>query len=89
MATNGDSYDVVIIGAGPAGLTAGLYTSRARLNSLLVERALFGGQIINAEMVENFPGFPEGIRGYDLGQMMRQQAEKYGLTTVTDEVTGI
>jgi len=89
MATNGDSYDVVIIGAGPAGLTAGLYASRARLNSLLVERALFGGQIINAEMVENFPGFPEGISGYDLGQMMRQQAEKYGLTTVTDEATGI
>ena len=89
MATNGDSYDVIIIGAGPAGLTAGLYASRARLNSLLVERALLGGQIINAEMVENFPGFPEGISGYDLGQMMRQQAEKYGLTTVTDEATGI
>ncbi|MFC2051257.1 thioredoxin-disulfide reductase [Chloroflexota bacterium] len=83
------NYDVVIIGAGPAGLTAGLYTSRAGLNSLLIERGLFGGQIINAVQVENYPGFPEGISGFDLGQLMRQQAEKYGLETVTTGATGI
>ena len=59
--TDSPNYDVVIIGGGPAGLTAGLYTSRAGLNSLLMERGLVGGQIANAERVENYPGFPEGI----------------------------
>ena len=83
------SYDVVIIGGGPAGLTAGLYTSRARLNSLLIERGLVGGQIADAEQVENFPAFPEGISGIELGQLMHQQATKYGLKTIIAEVTGI
>jgi len=82
-------YEVVIIGGGPAGLTAGLYTSRARLNSLLIERGGFGGQIANAERVENFPGFPQGISGFELGQLMHQQATKYGLETLLAEVTGI
>lgn len=82
-------YDVIIIGGGPAGLTAGLYTSRARLNSLLIERGLFGGQIVNAEQVDNYPGFAEGISGYELGQSMYQQATKYGLKAVVAEVTGI
>jgi len=81
-------YEVIIIGGGPAGLTAGLYTSRARLNSLLVERGLFGGQIANAEQVENFPGFPQGISGMELGQLLHQQATKYGLKTLITEVTG-
>ena len=83
------NYDVVIIGGGPAGLTAGLYTARARLNSLLVEKALIGGQITNAERIENFPGFPEGIGGLELGELMHQQATKFGLETLTAEVTGI
>jgi len=82
-------YEVVIIGGGPAGLTAGLYTSRASLNSLLIERGLVGGQIANAQRVENYPGFPEGISGFELGQLMHQQATKYGLKTVTAEATGI
>ena len=82
-------YDVVIIGGGPAGLSAGIYTARARLNSLLVERGVVGGQILNAEMVENYPGFPEGISGFDLSQFMHQQATRFGLETVTAEVTGI
>ena len=82
-------YEVVIIGGGPAGLTAGLYTSRASLNSLLIERGLVGGQIANAQWVENYPGFPEGISGFELGQLMHQQATKYGLKTVTAEATGI
>ena len=82
-------YDVVIIGGGPAGLTAGLYTSRARLNSLLIEKGLIGGQITNAERIENYPGFPEGISGFDLGQLMHQQAENYGLKTIVAEATGI
>jgi len=82
-------YEVIIIGGGPAGLTAGLYTSRDRLNSLLIERRLVGGQIVNAQRVENYPGFPEGISGFELGQLMHQQATKYGLKTVTAEATGV
>ena len=82
-------YKVVIIGGGPAGLTAGLYTSRARLNSLLIEKGLVGGQIVDAEQVENYPGFPEGISGFELGQLMHQQATKCGLKTIIAEVTGI
>ena len=82
-------YDVVIIGGGPAGLTAGLYTSRARLNSLLIERGLVGGQIVNAQSVENYPGFAEGIGGLELGQLMYQQATKYGLQTLLAEATDI
>ena len=82
-------YEVVIIGGGPAGLTAGLYTSRARLNSLLIEKGLVGGQIVNAEKIDNYPGFPEGISGLKLGELMHQQATKYGLKTIIAEVTGI
>jgi thioredoxin reductase (NADPH) len=82
-------YEVIIIGGGPAGLTAGLYTSRAGFKSLLVERGVFGGQIVNAALVENYPGFPQGISGLELGSLMHQQATKYGLEIVTAEVTGI
>jgi thioredoxin reductase (NADPH) len=82
-------YEVIIIGGGPAGLTAGLYTSRAGLRSLLMERSIVGGQIINATLVENYPGFPQGISGAELGSLMYQQAIKYGLAIVTSEVTGI
>ena len=82
-------YKVIIIGGGPAGLTAGLYTSRARLSSLLIERGLVGGQITDAELVENYPGFAEGISGLELGQLMHQQATKYGLETLLAEATAI
>jgi thioredoxin reductase (NADPH) len=82
-------YEVIIIGGGPAGLTAGLYTSRAGLKSLLMERGMVGGQIINATLVENYPGFPQGISGAELGSLMHQQAIKYGLEVMTAEVTGI
>jgi len=82
-------YGVIIIGGGPAGLSAGIYTARARLSSLLVEKGIIGGLITDAEVVENFPGFPEGISGYDLTQLMYQQATKFGLETLTAEVTGI
>ena len=82
-------YDVIIIGGGPAGLTAGLYTSRAGLKNLLLERGALGGQMVNATLVENYPGFPEGIAGPELGSLMHQQAVKYGLELVTAEVTDI
>ena len=82
-------YDVIIIGGGPAGLTAGLYTSRAGLKSLLLERGALGGQMVNARLVENYPGFPEGISGPELGSLMHHQAIRYGLEVVTAEVTGI
>jgi thioredoxin reductase (NADPH) len=82
-------YDVIIIGGGPAGLTAGLYTSRAGLKSLLLERGAPGGQMVNATLVENYPGFPEGIAGAELGSLMHQQAVRYGLELVTAEVISI
>lgn len=84
-----EEYDVIIIGGGPAGLTAGLYTSRAKLSSLLVEKVIIGGKITEAERVDNYPGFPEGINGSELTQLMHQQATKYGLKTIFAEVTGI
>ena len=83
------AYDVVIIGGGPAGLSAGLYAARAGLSTLLMEKGIFGGQIANAEHVENYPGFPEGISGFELGQLLHKQATKYGLETVAAEVTAI
>ena len=82
-------YEVIIIGGGPAGLTAGLYTSRAGLNSLLIERGIFGGQIVNAALIENYPGFPEGVSGLELGSLMHRQALRYGLEVLTAEVTGL
>jgi thioredoxin reductase (NADPH) len=89
MSNSEKEYDVIIIGGGPAGLSAGIYTARARLGSLLIERGAVGGQIINAEWVENYPGFAEGISGFDLTQAMHQQATKFGLETVIAEVTEI
>ncbi len=77
---------MIIVGGGPAGLTAGLYASRARLHSLLIEKVIFGGQITNAPHVENYPGFPEGISGLELGELMHRQAIQHGLETITAEV---
>ena len=83
------TYDIIIIGGGPAGLTAGMYCARARLKTLLLEKAFTGGQIVNTERVDNYPGFPDGISGFDLGILMQQQAQKYGLEMVYAEVAGI
>ena len=82
-------YDLVIIGAGPAGLTAGLYAARARMNVLLLEKAVPGGQIIVTDWIENYPGFPEGISGYDLAEKMKKQAEDLGLEIDTAEVQSL
>ena len=84
-----DIYEVIIVGGGPAGLTAGLYSSRAGLTSILIEKGIFGGQITYAEHVENFTGFPQGISGQELGEKMHEQARKHGLKILTAEVTGL
>ncbi len=79
-------YDIIIIGGGPAGLTAGLYASRARLNTLLIERALIGGQIVTTDKVENYPGFEEGISGPELVKHMELQAKRFGLEIISGRV---
>jgi thioredoxin reductase (NADPH) len=84
-----NTFEVIIVGGGPAGLTAGLYASRARLRTLLIEKAIFGGQITNAPHVENYPGFPDGISGVELGELMHRQAKVYGLQTLDAEVNRV
>jgi thioredoxin reductase (NADPH) len=74
-----DLFDVLIIGGGPAGLTAGLYAGRARLRAGLIERLMPGGQVASTEFIENYPGFAEGIAGTDLMMAMEKQARKFGL----------
>lgn len=73
-----DRVDIAIIGGGPAGLTAALYASRGRANTAVFERALTGGQIITTSWVENYPGFPGGVTGQDIGDLMTKQAEEFG-----------
>jgi len=82
-------YDVIIIGSGPAGLTAAIYTTRANLKTLLIAGGKWGGQLMLTTLVENYPGFPEGIQGPDLMMAMRKQAEKFGAEIInSDFVSG-
>ena len=83
------SYDVVIIGAGPAGYTAGIYCSRARHDTLIISGLLPGGQLMNTTDVENYPGFDEGIMGPDLMLTMRKQAERMNTTIIDDVVVNV
>lgn len=83
----GDLFDLTIIGGGPAGLTAGLYAARARLKTRLVEKLAPGGQILTTNWVENYPGFPEGISGFELVDRLRRQAERFGLEIASAEVS--
>ena len=82
-------YDVVIIGAGPAGYTAGIYCSRARHETILISGLLPGGQLMNTTDVENYPGFDEGIMGPDLMEIMRKQTERMGTKIIDDVVTSV
>ena len=79
-------YDVIIIGGGPAGYTAGLYGVRAGLNVLLLEKVYAGGQIAVSHQVDNYPGFENGIDGFTLAQNMKNQAEKFGLISKFENV---
>lgn len=82
-------YGVIIIGGGPAGLTAGLYTSRSRLNTLLIEIGLLGGQMTTTEVIENYSGFPQGITGDELSRLMEEQARRFGLEVVSQEAVEV
>ncbi|MFP4194330.1 MAG: thioredoxin-disulfide reductase [Desulfobacterales bacterium] len=83
-----EQYDLVIIGAGPAGLSAAIYAARARLSVLVLEKAAPGGQILITDWIENYPGFPEGLSGADLVMKISEQAQRFGAEIVTEEVLG-
>ena len=80
------TIDVAVIGAGPAGMTAGIYLGRARLNVIVFEKAMAGGQTAISDWIENFPGFSEGISGMELSARMREQAVKAGAVFAEEEV---
>lgn len=73
-----EQVDIAIIGGGPAGLTAALYSARARASTIVFEQGIPGGQIVTTDWVENYPGFPKGLSGQELGDLMTQQAEEFG-----------
>jgi len=82
-------YQLIIAGGGPAGLTAAIYAGRARLSALLIDRELLGGQITVSPSLENYPGFPDGISGAAVAELMEKQARKFGTEIVSGEVTGL
>ncbi len=84
-----DNYDAVIIGGGPAGLTAGIYLGRARIKTLVIEEMIPGGQAATTVRLENYPGFPEGIGGAELGSLMEKQAKNFGADIIYDSVVNV
>ena len=82
-------YDCLIIGGGPGGLTAGIYAARAGMKILLLERTSVGGQILVTDFIENYPGFPKGLSGWDLVEAMKSQAEHFGVPIENQEVVSV
>ncbi len=81
--------DIIIAGGGPAGLTAAMYASRAGMNTLVLEKAMTGGQLWMSEKIENYPGYAEGIESFNLAQNMEKQAKNFGAEIIKDEITDI
>lgn len=79
-------YDIIVIGGGPAGYTSAIYTTRAGFDTLVLEKFSAGGQMIQTAQIDNYPGFPDGMDGFDLGNKMRQGAERFGAKTLQAEV---
>ena len=84
-----ETYDIIIIGGGAAGFTAGMYAARDRCRALLLERMAAGGQVLNCEHIENYPGFPDGVAGYTLGPLLQQQAMNLGLSLQLADVEAV
>src|SRR3984893_16854163 len=84
-----EDFDVVVVGGGLAGLSAGLYAARIGRRTLVVEHMAPGGQVLNVEKIENFPGFPQGVAGFDLGPLVQEQAEAAGSEFMMDTATGL
>lgn len=89
LLTKKDIYDVIMIGGGPAGLTAGIYTTRARLSAILIEKLAIGGQVSLTDRIENYPGFVGGVSGPELVQNIEEQAKSFGMRILSGEVTRI
>lgn len=81
--------DVIIIGAGPAGLTAGIYCCRAGLDTAIIEKKYAGGQAFNTDLIENYPGFPDGISGQELSSLMERQTQRLGCEIIYDQVQAV
>ena len=82
-------WDLIIVGAGPAGMACAIYAGRARLQTLVLEGMMAGGQVVLNEVIENYPGFPDGVPGWQLGALMAQQAAKFGAMTESAQVESI
>lgn len=83
------THDVIIVGAGPAALTAAIYTTREDIDTLLIERGVVGGLAAVTDRIDNYPGFPDGVEGLKLAEDLRKQAERFGATIELGEVTAI
>ena len=82
-------FELIILGSGPAGLTAGLYAARARIDHLLIEKGAAGGQVLLTDWIDNYPGFPDGLSGFELAEKMEAHARRFGLNTLTANVVGM